>query len=829
MKQIKPHRHLYVAFFLLSSVGAILSLHQTSIAVAAQNATVTPTTLTVPAASDTPVPISSLNPTLTATLVPSVAPTEQRTATPIRSRTPLPTNFPTDTPTTTPIVQAQPTVVSAGPLLAQEISLVALGRTNLDFISPANSQQFTFQLPSNWQPDGNNYLNLNVVYFKPDAGNATVTASLTTTLQVRFDNELAASITLSNDGMNAQNIVVPLRIGLLSILARHTHTIQVAFDTRNLCLVNLQGRISIRSDLSYFHFEYHEGSPSHNLANYPLPFFTQPLGMLVESTIIVVPTQYTAGDLQAAAALSAELGQLTGNKLQLRVATADSLSDQDQQNFNLIAVGQVGKNALIDGLYNSQSLPTVRGTDGSLSVSKTSIADTDGVVQLIANPKNPLRSILVLTSNTPEGLAKAVGAMAGPPSTLRLGGAVALVSDIRPVSMTMPNADLTFAALGYPDFTLTGLGTRTAEIHFTMPIGVTLSDGADLTLQYDLADTLVSAQTTLSVTMNDTQINSLPVGLNSAGTAGASGTHQLHVPIPPSSIKAGAINVLTLQLDVQADWHCNPPDQAATWFLIHSNSILNLPIHKTISVTPNIQLSQLPAPFNAMADLSDTVISLPQTPSLTDLEHMVRIASYIGSQTNGGLRFMPRVTLGALPSDITPAQSHFIVIGRPSTNTFLSQLNDMNILPQPFMAHSDVLKQVLDGVIYRLPQTYNIGILQSLPSPWSSDRVILVVSGTTEAGQKLAISVLLDGKYGPSDLAGNVLFANTSYISVVDTTTNRLQPVAMTPTLNATPVSQVGASLTPKGTATPIAEPTIPVYTVTPYPSVTPVSINNAW
>ena len=346
MSLTKKHRRPYAFLYLLIMVVSAINLQRSANITAAQSTSSNVTLTETSTSSETPVPLSSIYPTLTPPPPPRITPTSRPSATQPRVRTAIPTASPTDTPTSTPIVQARPTVVSTGPLLAQEITLAALGRTNLDFLPPESTQEFTFQLPTNWQPDGNSFLNLNVEYFKPDTGSAIAAATLNAVLQVRFDNELAASVTLSPDATSNRNIVVPLRIGLLGILARRTHTIQIIFNARNLCLANLDARLLIRSDLSFFHFEYHESSPTRDLANYPLPFFNQPIGSLVDTAVIVLPAAYSTRDLQAAASIAAELGQLTGNQLRLNVTTANALSDKDQQIYNLIALGQ------LDGALN---------------------------------------------------------------------------------------------------------------------------------------------------------------------------------------------------------------------------------------------------------------------------------------------------------------------------------------------------------------------------------------------------------------------------------------------------------------------------------------------
>lgn len=784
-------------------------------------------------ATQTAEAVGSLNPTLTSSPIPTLAPSASPGPLATRTRTPLPSATPLDTPTSTAIVPAVPTIVRQGPLLAQEITLAAYGIRNLETISPIGSVQFVFTLPNNWQSDGHNFLNLNVEYFKTTGSPVSAGTPQNSILQVRFDNELAASVTLTPDAVGSRNISVPLRVGLLGIPARRTHVIQITLDGRNVCLTNADARISIRNDLSFFHFEYREGTPTRDLASYPQPFFNNPIGGQVDTALFVLPAKYTTDDLQAAAAMAAGLGRATENRLQMRVITADALSDQDQQNLNMIAIGQIGTNALIDSLYSAKALPTTLETDGSLSVNKKAIAGTDGVVQIVANPKNALRSILVITGKTRDGLIKAAGAMAGPLSVLRLGGTLALISDIRPAVVQPPAVHVSFASLGYPDVTLTGFGFRAAEYRFVAPLGTTLTSGAYIDINYDVADTLQTAQTSVTMAMNDTPVDSIAIGANSRGslpTPSATGGRHLRAFIPPNSVQGGATNILSILLDVQGDWKCNPPSDAATWFLVRSSSEFYLPYRKADSVAIRPVLSVLPSPFNVTPDLSDTLISLPEKPTLGELEQMVRIAGYLGSEASAGARYAPHVTLGQIGSDIDRAAYHFIVIGRVSTNVFLAQLNDSNVLPQPF-EKTDELRQVLDSVVYRLPPSYNLGVLQVIKSPWSGEHVILVITGTSAVGQGLAASVLLDRKAGAPDLEGNVVFANGTSISVVDTTARFVTGTdTPTPAPLVSPTAQTQTTTIPVTVVPPTAAPsTLPVFTVTPYPTITPVPTDVRW
>ncbi|MHB8626582.1 MAG: cellulose biosynthesis cyclic di-GMP-binding regulatory protein BcsB [Aggregatilineales bacterium] len=816
MRNSERRSRLYILTLMALILAMTVGIHRAILAAATATAT------------QTAEPVGTLHPTLTSS--PTVTPSASIGPAARSTRTPRPSATPLDTPTSTALVKAVPTVVQQGPLLAQEITLAAYGVRPLDTISSTGSVRFTFSLPNNWVPDGNNFLNLNVEYSKT-SGSATNAGTVqNSVLQVRFDNELAASVTLTPDAVGSRNIIVPLRIGLLGIQARRTHVILITLDTRTVCLANFDTRISIREDLSFFHFEYREGTPVRDLASYPQPFYNNPVAPQVDTVLFVLPANYTVDDLQAASAMAARLGRATNNGLQIHVTTADSLRDQDQQNFNMIAIGQLGTNALIDSLYAAKALPTTLEADGSLTVNKKPIADTDGIVQIIANPKNALRSILVVTGKTREALTKAAGAMAGPQSVLKLGGALALISDLHLTVVEPPAVHISFASLGYPDVTLTAFNSPSTEYQFVAPLGMALTSGAYVDIDYDLADTLRTAQSTITMTMNGAPVDSITVGsINPAALptlSAVSGQH-LRVSIPPNSVKGGATNIFSIRLDVQGDWKCNPPSDAATWFLIRSSSEFYLPYRQADSVALRPSLDKLPSPFTVMPDLSDVLITLPEKPTLDELEQMARVAGYLGGEANDGARYAPRVALGQPGTAFDRSAYHFIVIGRVSNNPFLAQLNDSNLLPQPF-EKTDELKQVLDSVVYRLPTGYNIGVLQVIQSPWSAKHAILVITGTSAVGQGLAASVLLDGKYSPSDLEGNLVFVNSSTISVVDTTAQQAGPAdTSTSQISLTATSTASATSVPESPTT--AQPTLPVYTVTPYPTSTPFPTNVQW
>jgi hypothetical protein len=736
-------------------------------------------------------------------------------------------------------ISTAPTVAPQAviPLLAQEVTLASLSIRNIQLISPISSVQIPFRVPDNWQIDGTTYLSLNAQFFRNG-----ISIQSSTSIQISIDGVLVSVFALSQQGNGNQIIKVVLPNDVLTNLAQRTHTLQILLDAHDDCVANQEIRVFIRTDMSFLHYEYREATPVHDLAQYPRPFFNNPVAGQVESAVIVLPAKYTMTDLQAATSLTAGLGLLTGNNLQIRTVTADTLSDLDQKTGNLLLIGKTGDNAVLGALYRANLFPTQLDASGSLTIHGQPIADTDGVLQIIANPQNAMRSILALTSKTPDGLRKAALALAGPTPAIGLSGSLALVSDVR-VSPphTPPSSQVTLASLGYSDVSVSGVGTHATEIRFVQPAGTVITNGAYLDLEFDFSEILRNAQTTLSIALNDKPIDSISLGtapdpnipLLPSATPLLHSNH-LRAAIPPLSVRSGENNVLTIILDVQGNWKCYPPSPSVTWLSVRSTSLINLPRQEIDLSGTQFQVSDFPVPFSGTRNLQDTLVVLPDVPSITEIDQMMRLMARLGSETPNGSVFQPRISMGKLPDGINLSDYHLIVIGLPSTNSFLTQL--ANNLPQPFVTGSNDLQHLVDNAIYRLPPKFNIGVLQAFKSPWSPSHNVLVITGTSATGQDLAMNVLISGQYARSDLQGNVVYAvanavapintfNPSDAGVLSTDIPNLETQSAQTGTPSTPqfsnTVTLGATITPlpTRTTTPMLSPT-PLYTETPMATV---------
>lgn len=772
---------------------------------------VTATPSTTPTDAPTETPTVTVDPNLSPT--PILTETARPTIQPIFTLTPAGSLVaPTLAPTQTDPLFGVP----IGPLTSHEITLAGLRVRNIELLSPLGSTQFRFRVPDNWTPEGSNILYLNFEYFEQSLNlteDEGVQDALIATLEVLMDGDLISTVALDKSVIGSQVLPVPLPVDRLQDTRNRAHTITVRFRAEDHCQFNSQARVFIRSDQSYMHFEYRENSPILNLALYPRPLSNTLLPNQTETVVMVLPSEANDTNLDASARVSAGLGLLTGNSVELQIVSDETVTEAQLKNFNLLLVGTPQDNSIIRDFYERNAFPTQLNEDGGLSVDGVPIADDAGVVQIITNPENPLRGVVTATGQSEEGLLKAAQALAGPPSIMGIGGPVTIISDVRPASslaQSVFNVDFTLAALGIDNIILSGIGIQVAEIPFTIPSGQRLTEEASIEIFYNYSEVLATGASTVNILLN----GEIPIASRVLDANAGTGPFSLKGLIPPTGIVPGETNTITITVDTKGDWSCSPPNDSIAWFTISRDSKLHLPIVAAGVTSEKPLVQQFPFPFNDRRDLRDLWINLPDEPTQQDIDQMIRVLSVLGAATVGGEGFAPRVNVGDLPAGTDLAAYNFIVIGRNTTNTLLKTLNPN--LPQPFAPDTDQLQQVLDDVTYVLPPGYEVGVLQTIISPWEPTRRVLVITGTGEVGQKAAADALTSGQYSRTDFSGDVVFVSANSIYPINTASLENPAEIFSEGINGLETSSaLDASLTPFPEG-------LDSVTVTPGPTQTP-------
>ncbi len=158
------------------------------------------------------------------------------------------------------------------------------------------------------------------------------------------------------------------------------------------------------------------------------------------------------------------------------------------------------------------------------------------------------------------------------------------------------------------------------------------------------------------------------------------------------------------------------------------------------------------------------MLALPRQPLPVEYNAAIKIISQLGA-ANDGDNFHPVALLGQ-PADTDLSTYHLIVIGRPSRSPLLQMVNEM--LPQPFLPQTDVIRQQIDKIVFRLPPDIDLGYLQLLPSNWSADHALLAVTGVSDLGVTWAARTLADSKQRQL-LNGNLAMLRDKEISTIDT------------------------------------------------------------
>ena len=422
--------------------------------------------------------------------------------------------------------------------------------------------------------------------------------------------------------------------------------------------------------------------------------------------------------------------------------------------------------------------------------------ENDGVIQMLVSPWASSKAILVLTGLSEEAVDLASQAMSSENRFPGLAGSSALVRGPAPRlerPQTALDTEMTFADLGYKGRMLEGFNDG-VSYYFDIPVGWHLTDETTLNLFFRYSQNLDYDRSSLNVSLNYEPVATVALSDQMALD------DALEVALPLSLISYGGDNVISVQAELF------PLDECAysnVWLRVNNTSSLYLAHTERDEQVLNLDF--FPHPFDLQSDLADVLFALPEKPQMEEWTSILRLAAVMGG-ASGGLEFAPATTLGLPKSEAALSAHHIIAVGRPTRNVALQEVNDQ--LPQPFLPHTDVIDQKLNGVTLRFPSDASLGYVQLIASPWNEARAFLAVTGTTDEGVQQAADVLVNQ---PWDLNGNLALIKDGTVNTLDTRkfgsdyVQTSAPVS-TDVITATPtVSPSDPTVTPSATVSPEA------------------------
>ncbi len=404
-------------------------------------------------------------------------------------------------------------------------------------------------------------------------------------------------------------------------------------------------------------------------------------------------------------------------------------------------------------------------------------------MQMAVSPWDATKVLLIASGSDDSGIIKAAQAISS--GSIRTGERpnLALIAATQPqAAATSASVDRTLADLGYDAQTLYGLGGQYAGYRFDIPPGQAIDGDAYIDLVFAHTALLDYDQSDLMISVNDQPIASVRLDDNSTRIGSA------RLSLPASALRPGS-NQLTIRADLLPRVTCTDLRGSGLWMAIRPESLLHLPLGplQKSAVLKQLDLSSYPSPFTVEPNLSGLAVVLaPNDPASWNVA--AQISADLGRHMQGTLVDLAVAYGSAVPEHIRKERD-LLLIGQPGKLTLLSELG--SALPAPFEQGSALASESDAAISYRTTQEISLGYLELLPAPWSADRSILAVVGSTDQGLAWAGAALTTPQLRGA-LTGNLAVIQGDQIDSRDTRPKEAN--APTPQLDGSRCTARGAT-----------------------------------
>jgi hypothetical protein len=620
---------------------------------------------------------------------------------------------------------------ASAPELTRDVTLAELGYEGDDTVHGVLvTRSYAVRWPDAWEVQPGNALTLQFSHSPALDPRSTLTVDLNGTRL----NSVPLTPTNAEDG--ALEIALPE-----NLIEVGYNRLRLAFymglnDFNCGDLVNPAVWATVRS-ASTLHFSYSLKTPEPNLADFPAPFIDNS-ELVANRTTFVLPDQPTPAELNAAALISAKLGQLVAwRTIDLHTLSEVQARDLEMNAGDLILVGRADRLQMLRDVSPpfvgwQEDQPVLVDSRGER------LPRQAGVLWEQLSPADSAAVMLVVTGGTDEAVLTAARALASEASYPRLTGQLSVVLDIPEPPQTDVVIDqvVTLEELGYEDDT--AWGTQEQSMNFSVPLPFAWRIGPEAALDLHFAHSAVvhPKRSSLTVLLNDTPVGSLHLDPETA----EDGHTTCRLParlFHSGDNKLSVISNMAL-VDDESPSHrygldCLAPDPKEAWLVVYADSQFNLPGGATRGA---LSLADYPRAFIGPTNLSELAFVVPDSTDGTIAEAVIRIAERLGHVAEGQA-LAPQVIAALALESLDQPPGYQILIGRPTQNTAIAQMSD--VLPQPFKPGTDDLEPV-EALAQITSAEGAAGIIEAMLDPEGRPR--LVVTGTTDEGVLWAAEAL---------------------------------------------------------------------------------------
>ncbi|RMF03430.1 MAG: hypothetical protein D6768_05925, partial [Chloroflexi bacterium] len=200
-----------------------------------------------------------------------------------------------------------------------EVDFTALGYKARRLKGPYAVASYYFSLPAHWQPKEGAQLQLDLDSWGVDS--ATETGGL---LEVSLNDVRLDTVPVTLNRAQTLTLDIPAEAFATSGETPR-HRLKVVFENDEACGTNQHANVQILPESRLLvPFSVTEFAP--DLAHLPYPIFQQTF--IPEQAALVVPSQPTAAELQAALTVASGFGRMTGGDLPLALVSEDRLTPE---------------------------------------------------------------------------------------------------------------------------------------------------------------------------------------------------------------------------------------------------------------------------------------------------------------------------------------------------------------------------------------------------------------------------------------------------------------------------------------------------------------------
>ena len=484
-------------------------------------------------------------------------------------------------------------------------------------------------------------------------------------------------------------------------------------------------------------FDYQNRPIPLDFSRYPYPFFDA-LSLDRTQLSYMQPSVVSSTWLTAAARLQAQFGRLAD----FRPIGTQLIKDLKGLKWNdrLIVIGTPEEQPLLKTL----NLPFKIAGNQLLDKDKTPLPAERGLLMMTTLNSGGV-PVLVVTANSPEGVAKAVQSLIQSPSNQLGTGQFVLVNEVanaptppaREWSRYLPTrnefnlSDLRTADdRPFKEVTVRGATAPPVEFNFHALPDDRFLRGNLMTVNYSYSAQVNPKTSTLEVLLDGLGIGSKKL----SSDAGAN--HESYtVALPEKLIRPDSKIQVAFRLYPKESATCgNSGNSQQLWGTVHGDTSFNLKRENSVQL-PDLKLLTTGYPFAAPQDLSQMAIVLPNTPSPTDILTMMQVSERLGRLSRANSIKFDVYNASNLPQPVKQ-ERHLVAIGTRDQFPLPEVWQDQRGFSlQPFFGRQQGKDQ-----IQALPDTG--GMIKSIISPWNRNRVILALTSQLDAGLKQIQAVL---------------------------------------------------------------------------------------